>query len=414
MERHTILVVDDEPDVVKSVKDLLRLDYRVLGATRAADAVELLRKEEVHVVMTDQRMPEMTGVQFLSRVRGEYPEAMRLLFTGYADIRAVIDAINQGNVYRYITKPWDPDELLAVIREACERFDLLVERKRLFALLQTQNRELETANDQLQAANALKVNFIQVASHELRTPLTILLGLAGVAQRPTTKPEEQKQWLGRIEQAARRLQRIVDQLISMLVANQFDRTLDRKPTDLAPVLRDAAEDVRVFVDLRKQQLSLDLAADLQNLSVDPSKVRDSVNHLLLNAIKFTPDGGRIALTARRSLRDGVDGVEISVIDTGVGIEAQCQPRLFEAFFTGFDVSHHSSGHFEHGKKGIGLGLSIVRAFVDLHGGTISVKSEPGSGSTFTIWLPANPQETAVAQTKLPVPDTTPAVAHSGK
>ncbi len=77
--------------------------------------------------MTDQRMPEMTGVQFLSKVRGDYPEAIRLLFTGYADIRAVIDAINQGNVYRYITKPGDPDELQSVIREACERYDLLVE-----------------------------------------------------------------------------------------------------------------------------------------------------------------------------------------------------------------------------------------------------------------------------------------------
>ena len=94
--RHTILVVDDEPDVVKSVQDLLRLDYRVLGATRASEGLRLLESEEVHVVMSDQRMPEMPGVQFLNRVRGEYPEAIRLLFTGYADIKAVIDAINQG------------------------------------------------------------------------------------------------------------------------------------------------------------------------------------------------------------------------------------------------------------------------------------------------------------------------------
>ncbi|MCS7033143.1 MAG: response regulator, partial [Phycisphaerae bacterium] len=104
--RHTILVVDDEADVVKSVQDLLRLDYRVLGCTRASEAMEILRREEVHVVMTDQRMPETTGVELLHDIRGDYPDAIRLLFTGYADIRAVIDAINQGNVYRYITKPW--------------------------------------------------------------------------------------------------------------------------------------------------------------------------------------------------------------------------------------------------------------------------------------------------------------------
>ncbi len=108
--RHTLLVVDDEPDVVKSVQDLLRLDYRVLGATRPQEGLKLLDEHEVHVVMSDQRMPEMTGVEFLHRIRGAHPDVIRLLFTGYADIRAVIDAVNQGSVYRYVTKPWDPGE----------------------------------------------------------------------------------------------------------------------------------------------------------------------------------------------------------------------------------------------------------------------------------------------------------------
>src|SRR5205823_13844227 len=163
--RHTILIVDDEPDVVKSVQDLLRLDYKVLGTTRAADALVILNKEIVHVVMTDQRMPEMSGVEFLHKVRDQHPDAIRLLFTGYADIRAVIDVINQGNVYRYITKPWDPDELQRVIREACERRDLMAERQRLLD-------ELKGKNEELERANALKQAFIEVASHELRTPLT--------------------------------------------------------------------------------------------------------------------------------------------------------------------------------------------------------------------------------------------------
>ena len=127
--KHTILVVDDEPDVVKSVQDLLRLDYRVLGATRASEGIKIMQTEEVHVVMSDQRMPEMTGVQFLDRVKGEHPAAIRLLFTGYADITAIIDAINQGNIYRYITKPWDPDELQQVIRQAVARFEELADRK---------------------------------------------------------------------------------------------------------------------------------------------------------------------------------------------------------------------------------------------------------------------------------------------
>src|SRR3954447_12485304 len=168
--RHTILVVDDEPDVVKSVKDLLRLDYRVLGATSATEGLRILQKEEVHIVMTDQRMPEMTGVEFLGHARGDAPEAIRLLFTGYADIKAVIDAINQGSVYRYISKPWDPDELQALVRQAIEQRDLIVEKSRLM-------NELTETNQRLVEANRLKSAFIEVASHELNTPVTVMLGM---------------------------------------------------------------------------------------------------------------------------------------------------------------------------------------------------------------------------------------------
>src|SRR5262249_19700009 len=158
-----------------------RLDYKVLGATRAIEALRIMENVEVHVVMSDQRMPEVTGVEFLRRVRDNHPDTIRLLITGYADIKAVIDAINQGSVYRYITKPWDPDELQIIIRQAAEQRDLLEERKKLLAELTNKNRELEEANEELRRANQRKDAFIRVASHELRTPLTIISGLTELA-----------------------------------------------------------------------------------------------------------------------------------------------------------------------------------------------------------------------------------------
>jgi len=100
-------------------------------AQNGFEALKILQRQPIHVVMSDQRMPEMTGVQFLSQVQGENPEAMRIVFTGYADIKAVIDAINQGHIFRYITKPWDPDELRAVLHQACKEHDQIVERTRL-------------------------------------------------------------------------------------------------------------------------------------------------------------------------------------------------------------------------------------------------------------------------------------------
>ena len=384
--RHTILVVDDEPDVVKSVQDLLRYDYKVLGATRARDAMRLMEENEVHVVMSDQRMPEMSGVEFLGRARTDHPEAIRLLFTGYADIRAVIDAINQGNVYRYITKPWDPDELQTVIREAVERHDLLVERKRLIAELEQKNAELQQANAALRESDALKTAFIQVTSHELRTPVTLLQGLADLAGRvPDVKPPLSN-WLAQMKRATGRVVHLVDQIVAMLAAGQFERAMERTRVDVGSVLNEAAEDVRAFVELRRQRLEKNWPADLGEMELDVEKVRDSLNHLLLNAIKFTPDEGLITLSGRR----GEDGsLELSVRDTGVGIDAASLPRLGERFFTGFDVSKHSSGHFEYNRRGLGLGLSIVRSFVEMHGGTLAVESELGKGTTVTVRLPVS-------------------------
>jgi signal transduction histidine kinase len=401
--RHTLLVVDDEPDVVQSVQDLLRLDYQVLGATRAKDGLKILQEQEVHLVMTDQRMPEMTGVEFLSHVRGDHPEAIRLLFTGYADLKAVVDAINQGSVYRYITKPWDPDDLQIIIRQAAEQYDLLVERKRLLAELQEKNLELQQANE-------MKEAFIRVASHELRTPLTILYGLTQLALSTPGLVQPWLDWIRGSLKAGERLNRLVDQLTKMLLAGQFERPLEKRPTELTPLLKQAAEDVRPFVEQRRQELSMKLDLNLGSLNIEAQKIRDCVEHLLLNAIKFTPDQGMICLSARR-LRDGEgererggeekgrggegargrqdSGVEIKVSDSGVGIEPSSLPHVFEPFFTSFDVSRHSSGQFEFGRRGLGLGLTLVKAFVEMHGGQVHAASEPGKGTTFTISLPAD-------------------------
>jgi signal transduction histidine kinase len=343
----------------------------------------MLEREPVHVVMTDQRMPETTGVELLAKVRATHPDAMRLLFTGYADIRAVVDAINRGSVYRYITKPWDPDELMAIIREACDRYDLLAERKELMLELQTKNTALQVANAELKRADELKSAFIRVASHELRTPLTILMGMSDLASRQGGAAEPLAGWIKRINAAGLRLKYLIDQLVAMLTAQQFERKPDLRPTDLAQLLGIAIEDVRPFAEVRRQELKLELPDQPGMIDVDEQKIRDSVNHLLLNAIKFTPDGGVITVRARRAGGDAF----IEVSDTGMGIEPSAMEHVFDRFFTEFDVSHHSSGHFEFGKKGLGLGLSVVKAFVEMHGGTVKVKSELGKGATFTICLP---------------------------
>jgi signal transduction histidine kinase len=390
--RHSILVVDDEPDVVRSVKDLLRLDYKVFTATSADEGMKILAENVIDVIMTDQRMPEMTGVEFLKQVRDPHPDATRLLFTGYADISAVIAAINQGNVYRYIAKPWDPDELQTIIREACERHDLIVQRKQLIE-------DLEQANKELREANALKDAFIQVASHELRTPLSIAMGYSELAARDKNAAPPLRDYLERVNRALKRLSYLVTQITTMLEAGQFEQRLNRKDVELAAVIREAVEDVRPFVELRRQKLALDVPDALGVLSLDAEKIRDAVNHLLLNAVKFTPDGGTITVAAHRN-----GGTTIRVSDTGCGIDPAHLPRIGEAFFTGYDVTHHSSGHFEHLRQGLGLGLSVVKSFVTMHGGKLDISSELQCGTTVTITLPPTP---AHAEAPAPAPSAPP-------
>lgn len=127
--KHSILIVDDEPDVLFSLKGLLRREFELFTAESGEEAMAILREHQIHVVMTDQRMPGMTGVELMKQARSEFPDAVRIVFTGYADIKAVIDAINSGGLFRYVTKPWDPDELIEVLQQAAQRYDQDLRRK---------------------------------------------------------------------------------------------------------------------------------------------------------------------------------------------------------------------------------------------------------------------------------------------
>jgi DNA-binding NtrC family response regulator len=127
-KKHTLLVVDDEADVCDSVHDLLRREFKVLRAKNAEEGLQLMRENEVHIIMTDQRMPKVTGVELLTDIRLGHPQAVRMLFTGYADLDSIIAAINQGHIFKFLKKPWQPEDLEAAVREAASEYDRLVEQ----------------------------------------------------------------------------------------------------------------------------------------------------------------------------------------------------------------------------------------------------------------------------------------------
>jgi signal transduction histidine kinase len=377
-----VLVVDDEPHVLSSIHNLLRIDYRVVTFQRGAAALEFLRtNERVCVILSDQRMPEMSGVELLRTAADIRPETTRLLITAYTDVHTVIDAINQGHVFRYISKPCDPDLLAVTVRQAVEHHKLIVEKNRLVA-------ELQETNARLLEANRLKGAFIEVASHELNTPITVVLGMIELWKMSLGAGASslERQWVDRIGTAAVRLARTVERMLKLVRNREFSQSLERESIELEPVIRRSIEELSPYLDLRRQKVTLEVEAGLGTIEADSSKIADVLVNLLANAVKFTPDGGTIRIEALAE--HGCPGwIRVNVTDQGVGVALADQQHLFEPFFTGFDTLCHSSGEYQFRKRGIGLGLWLVKKFVELHGGRVTVSSSPGVGSTFAFLLP---------------------------
>jgi DNA-binding NtrC family response regulator len=128
--KHTLLIIDDEPNVCDSVHDLLRREFRVLKANSAQDGYRLMQEHEVHIVMSDQRMSRVSGIELLAKVKAKYPRAVRMLFTGYADLESIIAAINEGHIFGFLKKPWQPEDLESTVRQAALEYERLSELDR--------------------------------------------------------------------------------------------------------------------------------------------------------------------------------------------------------------------------------------------------------------------------------------------
>lgn len=151
--RHTLLIVDDETAILNALKRLFRREsYNILTASNGREGIEILRKVEmpVSLIISDQRMPEMTGSVFLEEAKRIFPDAIRFLLTGYSDMDAIVDAVNRGEIHRYIAKPWNDNDLIIQVRQSLEQFELRIENRRLLALTRKQNKELEELNRHLE------------------------------------------------------------------------------------------------------------------------------------------------------------------------------------------------------------------------------------------------------------------------
>lgn len=241
---------------------------------------------------------------------------------------------------------------------------------------QTKMHSVHSTIENMQTAYEQIQNFSANASHELRTPLTIMRGEVELALRNTKSPEQYQQLLGSLLEEIMRLSRILDDLLLIAKTEIGERPIELQPVDLGELVEEIADEAEMFAAQADITFSLGEYFEAY-IDAEPLRIRRVLLNLIDNAVKYNRKNGSVKLFMRR---DG-DMVSVCVQDTGIGIPEEAIPRLFERFYRVNDSASSSA-------KGTGLGLYLVKWIVKNHGGTITVDSEPGRGSTFTISFPA--------------------------
>ncbi|MEO8172554.1 MAG: hybrid sensor histidine kinase/response regulator, partial [Sediminibacterium sp.] len=317
----------------------------------------ILNEKDIQVILADQRMPKTTGVEFFNIVRKAHPNPVRILLTGYTDLESLIDAINKGEIFRYLKKPWDEMELMTAIQNA---YELYQTRKQLREKIE----ELQKANDELN-------RFVYSTSHDLRSPLANILGILNLAklQQPDAGSDSGN-YFGMIESCVNKMDVFIHKTIEYYKGIRLDDV--NEDIDFNKIITDSIE----LCNMQNPQIVFDVHVDQQSeFSCDGFRLSLILNNLISNAVKYQrvdETNPKVKLTATINEKEAV----IQIEDNGVGIIEEHLNKIFQIFFRSTDF-----------KNGLGIGLYIVKEALTRIGGDISVKSEFGKGTAFTLLVP---------------------------
>lgn len=381
MKENYVLVLDDEENILNALKRLfLNEPFGVVTTTHPDEAMGILAKEKtIKLVISDQRMPHISGVDFLRKVKENYPDIIRILFTGYADISTVEDAINVGEVFRFINKPWNTNELKGAVQSAIQHFDLVSENRRLFEETKIKNEELELLNRKLKAMYEMQKEFSSTVSHELRTPLASIKTAIDIVMSGTPGKinEDQKNFLEKAKNNVDRLNRLINDILDLTKLESGKTVLNIEFNDINQLTQEVVGIQESVAREKGLYLKTSLDPQISKIPFDSDKLNQVFSNLVGNAIKFTDKGGITILVLNHSDRNHI---EVCIKDTGVGITADDMPKLFQKFQQLGDPAKRQMG-------GTGLGLAICKEIVHQHGGKIWVESKLKVGTEFHFILP---------------------------
>ncbi len=372
-----VLVVDDDTGNLDVLRAFLEADYVVHEAQSAELALTLLDEVQFDVIVADQRMPGMTGIELLTVVQNRSPDVAGILLTAFTDTPVLVDAINRARVFRHLHKPWEPEDLLGAVAQASAMVQQRRLNAQLLAKLAAQSDELKAAFDELRATQQKMLHLERLGTlgrltagitHDLRNTLGGLTLIESLFESQHVAP--------RLMSALRVGVSATRNLMSTLsTLHQFAAgglSLQVEAVDLGEVVQDAVILAGLEMEQRRSRCEVQIEAGLPRVQCDRARLLQVLVNLLRNAMQSTDAPQTILVEASAT----ESSVSIAVQDQGPGVAAEIAARLFDPFES------------TKGVAGLGMGLYMCRLIMEQHGGTIRwVRPEPpGTGARFVIEL----------------------------
>ena len=357
----SILYLDDEEHNLSAFKAGFRRKYRIRLALTAEDAFRQLDEDLPHIIIADQRMPGLSGVEFFERVKKEYPTPTRILLTAYSGSQTVIDAVNRGNIHKFTLKPWNEPIMESILSAGYSMYESR-------NALRAKNLELQQVNEELN-------RFIYSVSHDLRAPLMSVMGLIDLSVEEED-PAQVKKYLDIMKESTVKMDEYIRSTLEYY--RNYKTEISPRQVDVYNLVKSVADGLENYNRFVNFEVT---ATEEHVVYTDATRLKSALNNLISNAAKYGRKDGSSDYTIHIDISKIEKGVRIDVKDFGIGIRESELESIFEIFSKSDDnFDLHSTG----------LGLFLVKESVQKIGGKIEVKSEYGKGSTFTITVPDMP------------------------
>lgn len=369
MENKTILLIDDLPQNLAVLGNTLKESgYKIIVASSGKAGIHAAQTQFINIILLDIQMPEMDGYEVCENLKkhNKTKDIPVIFLTAKSETESVVKGFEVGGV-DYISKPFDKKEVLVRIHNHITLQELQIE-------LKNKNEKLESLLQKEREVSNIKSSLISLASHDLRTPLAVIMSSNQILEEYSEKLSEHAKLNhhSNIDKSTRRMEKMLDNILLYSKAESSKIAVNFEVKDARDFCHKIIQELR---SITKEEHIIHLVVE-ENLKVniDPTLFEHVILNLLNNAIKYSPDGGAISINVQT--KD--ENAEFIIKDEGVGIPKEEIQYLFTEFFRAENVK---------GIKGTGIGLSIVKKFVELHNGSIRIKSELNKGSEFIISIP---------------------------